>query len=1079
MRWLSSPPATGERAAPRGGRQRCPACGRANRTAAKFCTGCGAKLPWCCPHCGAAGELGDRYCAECGNTLGLDETEPAGPLQFPNAQAQPEGERAPGVLRTVLADWRAEQAALGWSGEQIAAFGGLAAVVLAALAETLIEAQRGAAVGFPLYLIAILVFAVSGAYVAATPSELPIPFERAARSARPRRGLVLGGGVVIAVALNGAALLQVHRDLGSPPGVVLWLLSTAVLLGAGVAAGGGFGWPARWAGSGWPAARRQRALFVAVVAAILLLAALARLLWLDRLPYGLIPDEGDRAATSMQILRGTNTRAIFDTGWYFISMIYYWLLAQVLHILGIGYAQARVSSAVAGILTVGVVTAIGVRHFSVRVGLLAGALLSLLGVALQFSRLTNEATPTALLWAISALCFLEAARSGKPWAWIGAGLAGGFSIYFYPSAKLWAVMAAAYCVYLFLHGLGGRRRAILGGALLAGLASVVIADPFLLNGLAHPQILFGRADEVSIFTRDNVQRLAYYDPHWTRFHLVLVQIARAMGLFSNIPSIDIWPTGKPLMTGLLAVLTMLGLGWSSVKWRDPRHVLLALWFWLGFVGVIVTVETPDVLRMGAAVPVLALFPALVLDSLARRFVALASLDWPDWRRRLRWGATAAAALVIGAFMLNQGKFYFVDYAKTEHWLYTTTEGTAVRDAGPRTLVATLGQSAFMVNSGWIRLLAPRTPRGGVDAPGDLLPLTIPADTNLSFMVYPTQNYYLPYLASVYPGGVTKPYTEPADGLVVTLYGLTQAQWRLTQGAMVTPPTGAPRPAPTLGAAPAGWSAYPASMRWTAGLRVPRTWNYRVQVGPGPARLLIDGKVVLEVGAGQPAQTVDLNLVRGDHAVELDGVLSGPTAAPLFAWGAWPDAFSAPPTPGQVLLRPARTEELIADETAPHGLAAVIQLAGQPVQRRLDSTIADCCLSNRVQANGRPYTATWTGTLTAPTAGAYTMQLNQAGAVDLVIDGQTVVHTDGAASQPAMGKVALTAGPHTVQLTYRVANSGGLLEWVWTPPGASASIVPPAALTPPAAGLVGPPLDAAALGSAQAQPADPPPLDTIR
>src|SRR6185312_7393471 len=201
------------------------------------------------------------------------------------------------------------------------------------------------------------------------------------------------------------------------------------------------------------------------------------------------------------------------------------------------------------------------------------------------------------------------------------GMAGGFSIYFYPSAKLWAVLAAAYCVYLFLHGLGGRRGAILGGALLAGLASLLVASPFLLNGLAHPQILFTRADEVSIFTRDNVQRLAYYDPHWSRFHLVLVQIARSMGLFSNIPSIDIWPTGKPLMTGLLAVLTMLGLGWSSVRWRDPRHVLLALWFWLGFVGVIVTVETPDVLRMGAAVPVLALFPALVLDNLARRFTA--------------------------------------------------------------------------------------------------------------------------------------------------------------------------------------------------------------------------------------------------------------------------------------------------------------------------------------------------------------------------------------------------------------------------------------------------------------------------
>ena len=107
------------------------------------------------------------------------------------------------------------------------------------------------------------------------------------------------------------------------------------------------------------------------------------------------------------------------------------------------------------------------------------------------------------------------------------------------------------------------------------------------------------------------------------------------------------------MLGVLAVLTLLGLGWCCLRWRDPRFVLLALWFWVGFAGVIVTVETPNVQRMGAAVPVVALFPALVLDSLARRVEIAAarrqgSRFSPRTARILAWGLAGVVALYVMA-----------------------------------------------------------------------------------------------------------------------------------------------------------------------------------------------------------------------------------------------------------------------------------------------------------------------------------------------------------------------------------------------------------------------------------------------
>ena len=82
----------------------------------------------------------------------------------------------------------------------------------------------------------------------------------------------------------------------------------------------------------------------------------------------------------------------------------------------------------------------------------------------------------------------------------------------------------------------------------------------------------------------------------------------------------------------------------------------------------------------------------------------------------------------------------------------------------------------MVNSGWVRLLAPNTPRGGVKAPGNDLPLALPADKNLAFMLFPEQAPYIPFLQSIYPGGGLTPYRHDPDGLITTIYHVSQGQW---------------------------------------------------------------------------------------------------------------------------------------------------------------------------------------------------------------------------------------------------------------------------------------------------------------
>ena len=98
-------------------------------------------------------------------------------------------------------------------------------------------------------------------------------------------------------------------------------------------------------------------------------------------------------------------------------------------------------------------------------------------------------------------------------------------------------------------------------------------------------------------------------------------------------------------------------------------------------------------------PVLALFPALVLDNLARRAEAVFLRRAAVPPKTARWIVTAAVAILAAALIWREARFYFVDYAKMDGWPSTRVETNAVRFQGTDTLVTSLGRYAHAVNSG--------------------------------------------------------------------------------------------------------------------------------------------------------------------------------------------------------------------------------------------------------------------------------------------------------------------------------------------------------------------------------------------
>jgi hypothetical protein len=876
---------------------------------------------------------------------------------------------------------------------------------------------------------------------------IPAVADRVSRARLLGCGLVLGLGL----AANAAAVVRVHQSLVDRSvdpllGTVLWLASLAALLAAAIAAGGlAAGRPTRSAVR--TGLRSRRGLPIALFG-VLIVASAARFVGLGSIPRGINADEGNRAAASMSILSGVSTWNPFESGWYYISNLYFCGLAIVLKVLGTGYAEARALGAVASLLTVCVTTWIGFRHFGPRAGILTAILSATLGLSLQFARETTEATPTALLWAASVALLLEGTSRGRLWAWTAAGMTGALSVYFYPTGRLWFLLGGAFCAYVVLRADIGRRWSAVAGTAAVTLGALAVVGPFLANVAARPGELTLRVRQTSVFSMQNAERLGYYDPDWNMLELLWAQLRHAFSVFADAPDgSDFWPSGTPVLGAALTVLTMLGVGWFTVSWRDIRRITLALWFWVGFVGVVVTVETPNVQRLATAVPVIPLLAAGVLDELADRVDRLVrSLHV---RFDAAAAATAAAVIVALALATSQANGYFGRYADVDGWPGPTVQGRAAAAQGDA-LVMSLSRNFHQVNAGWVRLLAPQVNRAGVPSPGSTLPLSAPPSRDLAFMLYPDQAAYLPYLREIYPGGSLRRWSAASTGLDVQVYRTRRRDVAALGGSIATWRGGAARVS-GLGAVPAHVPS-DAALRWSGAVWAPVYWNYLVSVSPGPARLRIDGVVVLTMPDAPEGAATTVALARGRHLVTLETSAGPPRRGFQLGWSAVPlssaSARATPPPPS------------LARRSA-QGLFGRIRRDAGPDLERLDETVATCCLQDDVGASRR-YVVTWSGTLAAPRAGSYGMALLTQGEARLTVDGELVLRSDSAADTVTRARVPLAVGRHDVRLVYRVDGTRGGIEWTWTPPGRTESIVPPSALRPPPGAGVGLPLPVSTL-----------------
>src|SRR5512143_1267387 len=196
---------------------------------------------------------------------------------------------------------------------------GLLAVALAGSGEAVIRSKNFSGLGGALYLLGILLFSVGAWPLPSTseesaasapgaastdqsPGGLPASGER--RGTWWRGGMLLVVAAVLAIGVDAVMLSRLAKANESPTTVLLWLLGPALLLLGGVLAGPSTAHAPRWRAAAWPRTRAGRAGVVVILLLLAVIAALSRFPGLDRVPFGINADEGDRAAVAIQIVRG-------------------------------------------------------------------------------------------------------------------------------------------------------------------------------------------------------------------------------------------------------------------------------------------------------------------------------------------------------------------------------------------------------------------------------------------------------------------------------------------------------------------------------------------------------------------------------------------------------------------------------------------------------------------------------------------------------------------------------------------------------------------------------------------------------
>ena len=843
---------------------------------------------------------------------------------------------------------------------------------------------------------------------------------------RPR--LLCGLAAVAAVA---ATTILGARRQQPILGLLLWLAS--VPLGV-LAVRGWQVTPASRATPPW--SRRE----VVALLAVLLVAGLARTLWLDTLPRGIFGDE-PRVATFVRqaFADGLTVKSFFIMGWNTWPVIGLALQGALVPLLGLDVSALRASSALMGTLSV-LATYLLARELSgPRLALCAALLLAICRTAIDFSRLGITHAQVLFLEPLALFHLWRALNGGRAVHWLMAGIAGGWCLYTYNAGQLvpplllgWLGLAALRrpaCVKTHWRG---------AALLLAGLGLTVFPYVYYFTDAFG----FGPNWEQWTIMARNRQSLGRVADAWHGAGFAPAWEILSRQVWLTWLGFGVFPGGGyglgyrrgGMFDDVSAALFVLGLGMSLRRLAQGRDAFLLYWFLATLLaGGIATVDPPSFVRMVGLIPAVAILAALPLDGL------LGSAAAPAWRRAV--ASAAVAGLLAGAAWINW-RTYFVELAATV--ADSNSELARYLETRPADEHAVLLGAEYHLafNQELFDIELPGRGRD-VAEPAHFLPLHEPSGP-LALILGPSQATLAAYAQALYPG--TEVIDVSGPGGIPFFFRAVHIPPELARQHSGLALRGEPsRGAPHDTATADPFAPLPADLanaellEWSGSVYWPssRALGLRLTASR-PTTITIGDAAPFSAAAGQPAE-VTLTLPRGWQPMRIEERGGGARSLELRLSGEGP-----PRQLSRWQLRPDAGEGLRATYTQPDGVVV------QAIDPQLNSfSIEGRGAPGDEPVARMPFSVTWRGALRIDVAGEYRFEAIGSGPYAISLDGTPLLAAPNVVPErPVETRQSrwLTAGLHPIEATFDSTHpahtSRRIFQLFWTPPGGGRELIAP-------------------------------------
>lgn len=510
----------------------------------------------------------------------------------------------------------------------------------------------------------------------------------------------------------------------------------------------------------------------AIMLALTMLAGVLRFYQLGSIPPGLQFDEAFNALDAARVLEGARPLFLPDNSGR--EVLYTYLQAALASLLGLNVYTLRLTSALAGILTIPAAYAL-LRSLLTQDSRCVAAFTSLAVATsfwhLHFSHYGIRVILMPLLFSgVCGLFWLGRQRGGGA-LFLASGVVLGLSVWTHPTGRLMPVVLAGYTAWE-LATRPERARGLLAGLALAALAAFLIFLPLGWHFYQHPELFIGHASAVSIFAA----RVGG-DAPLTR---LLDNLWRVAAMFSFAGD-QAWIhnlAGRPVFDPLLSIPFWAGafLWLKRLLHRDDpdRNALglLALWSLVMLAPSVLSDAAPNFSRTLPALPALFVAVGLGLTWLLAVGPALAH----RLRRTTVTGARVSSALVAAILLISSASslydyFYRFPQREETYYAYDVDKLDAWAELQPLVADHQVYLSQLWAEHGTLRFLRRRKGIKALNLDNLIDTVVLPADEGAVYAFPPEDSDQAERLASYWSGRAVRRtaydrYGRPLLALVI-------------------------------------------------------------------------------------------------------------------------------------------------------------------------------------------------------------------------------------------------------------------------------------------------------------------------